>query len=75
MIIVCPYCHQIIDISDEEKIYSEKDKNFKINNENPKCPNCGLSFVLIEEDNIIEIESERKKIGLPSSCFGINSAY
>jgi ribosomal protein S27AE len=64
MIIVCPYCHQIIDISDEEKIYSEKDKNFKINNENPKCPNCGLSFVLIEEDN-----------GLPSSCFGINSAY
>ena len=61
MIIMCPYCCQYIKISDEEEARFKKD-------ENPKCPRCNLSFMLTEEGSILEIGSERKKIGLPDSC-------
>ena len=69
MIITCPYCYQHIDTENKEKPDFKEGKILTV-----LCPNCKLNFIL-SEDGTSEIEFERKKIGLPSSCCSVNSVY
>ncbi|MCK4592147.1 hypothetical protein KAT63_01760 [Candidatus Parcubacteria bacterium] len=74
MIIVCPYCYQHIDTEGKEKPYFERDENFKINGENPKCPKCKLKFEF-SKDGVSRIESEIKGFPLNNSCCVESSGY
>ena len=69
MITTCPYCYQHIDTQNKEKPAFKEDKILTV-----PCPNCKLNFIL-SKDGISEIESEKKKIGLPDSCCNKSSNY